>query len=56
MTDPQSTPKSRAYDAVYAYITQLGDRLPPDEVHRNAMIWRGVEAALNAANPAEEDQ
>ncbi|MCP3017284.1 hypothetical protein NGM33_28535 [Nocardiopsis dassonvillei] len=44
-----------AYDAVYAYITQLGDQLPPDAVHRNAMIWRAVEAALNAEN-SEEDR
>lgn len=47
-----------AYDAVYAYIRRLGDYLPPDPVHRNAMIWRAVQAALDAgatrdtANPA----
>ena len=40
-----------AYDAVYAYIRQLGDQLPPDEVHRNAMIWRAVQAALEADEP-----
>lgn len=47
------TAHKAAYDAVYAYITQLGDQLPPDEVHRNAMIWRAVEAALNAENSEE---
>ena len=37
-----------AYDAVYAYIRALGDHMPPDPVHRNAMIWRAVHAALDA--------
>jgi hypothetical protein len=37
-----------AYDAVYAYIRALGDYLPPDPVHRNAIIWRAVEAAAGA--------
>ena len=39
-----------AYDAVYAYIRSLGDQMPPDAVHRNAIIWRGVAAALDALN------
>lgn len=43
-----------AYDAVYAYIRRLGDHLPPDPVHRNAIIWRGVNAALDAITPAAE--
>lgn len=43
-------PDSRqpAYDAVYAYIRGLGTYLPPDPVHRNAVIWRAVNAALDA--------
>ncbi|WP_433701803.1 hypothetical protein [Nocardiopsis sp. CA-288880] len=41
----------RAYEAVYAYIDSIGGYLPPDEVHRNAMIWRAVEAALEADKP-----
>ncbi|MFF7851888.1 hypothetical protein ACFZDF_30515 [Streptomyces sp. NPDC007910] len=37
-----------AYTAVYAHIRALGDHMPPDPVHRNAMIWRAVHAALDA--------
>ena len=37
-----------AYDAVYEYIRGLGGYLPPDPVHRNAVIWRAVNAALGA--------
>jgi len=37
-----------AYDAVYRHIRDLGDHMPPDTVHRNAMIWRGVQAAVEA--------
>ena len=37
-------PSQRAYEAVYAYINSIGGYLPPDEAHRNAMIWRAVEA------------
>ncbi|MCI3246284.1 hypothetical protein [Streptomyces spinosisporus] len=43
-------PCQPAYDAVYEYIRALGDYLPPDRVHRNAIIWRAVHAAL-AATP-----
>ncbi|MDH6226235.1 hypothetical protein [Streptomyces sp. MJP52] len=43
-----------AYDAVYAYIRNLGDELPTSTVQRNAMIWRAVNAALNAAPAATE--
>ncbi|MBP5906837.1 hypothetical protein F3K40_15370 [Streptomyces sp. LBUM 1478] len=48
--------RQAAYDAVYAYINGLGTALPPDPVHRNAMIWRAVTWALDAANiPAQAD-
>lgn len=40
--------RQAAYDAVYAYIGALGDAMPPDPVHRNAIIWRAVTAALDA--------
>jgi hypothetical protein len=33
---------------VYEYIRALGPYLPPDPVHRNAVIWRAVHAALDA--------
>ena len=38
-----------AYDAVYTYIHELGQAMPPTPVHRNAMIWGAVERALDAA-------
>ncbi|MBZ6290437.1 hypothetical protein KVH30_02465 [Streptomyces olivaceus] len=41
-------PRQPAHDAVYAYIRHLGQYLPPDPVHRNAVIWRAVQAALDA--------
>lgn len=41
------------YDAVYAYLRGIGDYLPPDPVHRNAMIWRAVTAALDAPRDCE---
>jgi hypothetical protein len=41
-------PRQPAYDAVYEYIRKLGGYLPPDPVHRNAVIWRAVNAALGA--------
>ncbi|WP_406145086.1 hypothetical protein [Streptomyces anulatus] len=41
-------PRQPAYDAVYETIRSLGDYLPPDTVHRNAIIWRAVHAALDA--------
>ncbi|MET8765500.1 hypothetical protein [Streptomyces sp. NPDC004658] len=37
-----------AYAAVRAHIGGLGEYLPPDLVHRNAIIWRAVQAALDA--------
>ncbi|AMW11634.1 hypothetical protein A4E84_20330 [Streptomyces qaidamensis] len=43
-------PRQPAYDAVYEYIRGLGDYLPPDRVHRNAVIWRAVQGALDAAH------
>ncbi|QPL14116.1 hypothetical protein QEH48_gp087 [Streptomyces phage TurkishDelight] len=53
--------RQAAYDAVYDVIGSLGQSLPSDTVHRNAAIWRAVNAALDAAgvqvraNPAEPD-
>lgn len=44
----QPDPRQPAYDAVYEYIRALGDYLPPDPRHRNAIIWRAVQAALDA--------
>ncbi|MGW7398072.1 hypothetical protein ACWGH7_16425 [Streptomyces cyaneofuscatus] len=45
-------PKQPAYEAVFAYIRSQPDALPATTVERNAMIWRAVHAALNAAPPA----
>ncbi|MFD4210563.1 hypothetical protein ACFWRG_31810, partial [Micromonospora tulbaghiae] len=41
-------PRQPAYDAVYENIRSLGEYLPPDTAHRNAIIWRAVQAALDA--------
>lgn len=41
-------PRQPAYDAVYESIRSLGEYLPPDAAHRNAIIWRAVQAALDA--------
>lgn len=41
-------PRHPAYDAVYEYVRALGDYLPRDTAHRNAVIWRAVHAALGA--------
>lgn len=41
-------PRQSAYDAVYAYIRST-NRMPGDLAYRNAMIWRAVNAALDAA-------
>ena len=41
-------PRQPAYDAVYEYLRGLGPYLPRDIVHRNAVIWRAVHAALGA--------
>ncbi|MFE1321633.1 hypothetical protein [Kitasatospora phosalacinea] len=49
-------PRKPAWDAVFAYIRTLpreGDR--PDVVERNAMIWRGVNAALVALGYPDAD-
>ncbi|MEV8124809.1 hypothetical protein AB0P07_11950 [Streptomyces sp. NPDC085944] len=43
-------PRQPAYDAVYGYIRGLDTYLPPDPVHRNAVIWRAVQAALDATH------
>ncbi|WP_394436215.1 hypothetical protein [Streptomyces sp. SGAir0957] len=47
--------RQSAYDAVWDHIRALGQHLPSDTVHRNAMIWRAVHAALDAAvGPGEQ--
>jgi hypothetical protein len=43
-----------AYDAVYAYIHELCSTLPSDTTRRNAMIWRAVNAALDAQEASAE--
>lgn len=37
-----------AYDAIYALIRRIGDHVPTSPIHRNALIWRAVETALDA--------
>lgn len=61
MTAPEqqaADPRQPAWDAVFAYIRTLpreGGR--PSVVERNAMIWRGVNAALVAVGyPGEYEQ
>lgn len=41
-------PRQPVYDAVYAYIRST-NRIPGDLAVRNAMIWRAVTVALDAA-------
>lgn len=48
------------YTATYDVIDKLDDYLPPDPAHRNAIIWRAVQAALEAedrevVNPLRAD-
>lgn len=49
--------RQSAYDAVSAYISTLPSEgvtaLPSSTVTRNAMIWRGVNAALDAEQPVD---
>ncbi|GAA1887797.1 hypothetical protein GCM10009837_06990 [Streptomyces durmitorensis] len=52
--DSSADPRQPAYDAVYAYLTST-NHVPGDLVTRNAMIWRGVHAAL-AAIPETKQQ
>jgi hypothetical protein len=44
-----------AYAAVYTLIEEWGDSLPSDVAHRNALVWRAVEAALLADRAAENE-
>jgi hypothetical protein len=41
--------RSLAYDAAFGVLAELRDVTPRDVVHRNAQVWRAVEAALDAA-------
>lgn len=48
------------YTATYDVIDKLDDYMPPDPAHRNAIIWRAVQAALEAedrevVNPLRAD-
>ncbi|WP_162602947.1 hypothetical protein [Streptomyces sp. CS090A] len=47
-------PRQPAYDAVFAYIRSQPDVLPATVVERNAIIWRAVNAALDAVLPASD--
>ena len=40
--------RKTAYDAVYACIAELGGAMPTAVAYRNAIIWRAVQAALEA--------
>lgn len=42
-----------AHVQVHDYIRSLGNQMPHDVAHRNAMIWRGVGAALEARQNGE---
>lgn len=54
---PDSGLRQAAYDAVFAYLrTQPRDSVPTTVVDRNAMIWRAVHAALDAAGIPTTDQ
>lgn len=46
--DPLNNPRQPAFDAVFTHIRALGAYMPPSPVHRNAMIWRAVNSALDA--------
>jgi hypothetical protein len=48
------------YTATYDTIRKFDDYMPPDPAHRNAIIWRAVQAALEAedrevVNPLRAD-
>lgn len=48
--EPSPDPRQAAYGAVYEYIRELGDYMPPTVAHRNAVAWRAVHAALDATH------
>ena len=45
-----------AYDATWARIRDLGTHMPAETLHRNAMIWRAVNGALDAASTPTLDR
>jgi hypothetical protein len=47
-TPDQHDARQPAYDAVLTLIRDMGDLMPSSRVRRNAMIWRAVNAALDA--------
>ncbi|MFD3363609.1 hypothetical protein ACFWW5_10955 [Streptomyces albidoflavus] len=48
--------RNAAYDATWARIRDLGTHMPADTLHRNAMIWRAVNGALDAAGTPTLDR
>lgn len=46
---PETPSRRAAYEAVYEVIRGLDAFMPRDSAHRNAIIWRAVHAALDAA-------
>nr|WP_192963617.1 hypothetical protein [Streptomyces sp. W9] len=45
-----------AYAVTWARIRDLGTHMPVDTLHRNAMIWRAVNGALDAAGTPTLDR
>ena len=48
--------RSAAYAVTWARIRDLGTHMPVDTLHRNAMIWRAVNGALDAAGTPTHDR
>lgn len=48
--------RNAAYNATWARIRDLGTHMPADTLHRNAMIWRAVNGALDAAGTPTLDR
>ena len=48
--------RNAAHNATWARIRDLGTHMPADTLHRNAMIWRAVNGALDAAGTPTLDR
>lgn len=48
--------RNAAYAVTWARIRDLGTHMPADTLHRNAMIWRAVNGALDAAGTPTLDR
>lgn len=48
--------RNAAYAVTWARIRDLGTHMPVDTLHRNAMIWRAVNGALDAAGTPTLDR